>query len=44
VVFLEELATDLQQVSGHHKKLEGQLKRISEIETLLTRTASEGKR
>ncbi len=34
VVFLEELANDLQQVSGHHKKLEGQLKRISEIEVV----------
>ncbi|MEO8583619.1 MAG: hypothetical protein ABI415_07470 [Flavitalea sp.] len=44
VVFLEELANDLQQVSGHHKKLEGQLKRISEIENLLTRTTSEAKR
>lgn len=41
VTFLEELANDLQQVSGHHKKLEGQLKRISEIESLLTRTAQE---
>jgi hypothetical protein len=41
VMFLEELANDLQQVSGHHKKLEGQLRRISEIETLLTRTAQE---
>lgn len=35
--FLEELANDLQQVSGHNKKLEGQLRRISEIEALLTR-------
>lgn len=41
VVFLEELANDLQQVSGHHKKLEGQLRRITEIETLLARTAQE---
>lgn len=39
VVFLEELATDLQQVSGHHKRLEGQLKRISEIESLLSRVS-----
>jgi chromosome segregation ATPase len=44
VVFLEELANDLQQVSGHHTKLEGQLKRISEIESLLARAASEAKR
>jgi len=41
VLFLEELANDLQQMSGHHKKLEGQLRRISEIETLLNRTAQE---
>ena len=37
VTFLEELTSDLQQLSGHHKKLEGQLKRISEIEAMLTR-------
>jgi hypothetical protein len=37
VSFLEELTQDLQQLSGHHKKLEGQLKRISEIEALLAR-------
>lgn len=41
VVFLEELVKDLQQVSGHHKKLEGQLRRISEIESLLSRTAQD---
>jgi chromosome segregation ATPase len=37
VSFLEELTQDLQQLAGHHKKLEGQLKRISEIEALLAR-------
>ena len=37
VTFLEELTSDLQQLSGHQKKLEGQLKRISEIEAMLTR-------
>jgi len=41
VIFLEELANDLQQLSGHHKKLEGQLRRISEIESLLSRTAQD---
>jgi len=41
VLFLEELANDLQQLSGHHKKLEGQLRRISEIESLLSRTAQD---
>lgn len=41
VVFLEELANDLQQLSGHHKKLEGQLRRLSEIESLLSRTAQD---
>jgi Tfp pilus assembly protein PilO len=41
VVFLEELSNDLQQVTGHQKKLEGQLRRISEIESLLARTAQD---
>lgn len=41
VIFLEELVNDLQQLSGHQKKLEGQLRRISEIESLLSRTAQE---
>lgn len=41
VNFLEELVQDLQQVAGHHKKLEGQLKRINEIESLLSRTHEE---
>lgn len=41
VLFLEELANDLQQLSGHHKKLEGQLRRISEIESLLSRAAQD---
>jgi len=43
VAFLDELANDLQEVSGHHKRLETQLKRISEIETLLSRAAGEGR-
>ncbi len=38
VVFLEELANDLQHVAGHHKKLEAQLRRISEIEDLMHKT------
>lgn len=38
VVFLEDLVNDLQQVSGHSKKLEGQLRRLGEIEKLLTKT------
>jgi Tfp pilus assembly protein PilO len=37
VAFLEELNNDLQQVSEHHKKLDGQLRRISEMEALLTK-------
>lgn len=37
VSFLEELNQDLQQVSEHNKKLEIQLKRLGEIETLLHR-------
>ena len=41
VVFLEELANDLQHVAGHHKKLEAQLRRISEIEDLMHKTMQE---
>jgi hypothetical protein len=40
-LFLEELNKDLQEVSEHHKKLESQLRRISEMESLLTRTSPE---
>jgi hypothetical protein len=39
--FLEELNRDLQEVSEHNKKLESQLKRISEMESLLSRAAHE---
>jgi DNA repair exonuclease SbcCD ATPase subunit len=41
VNFLEELNTDLQQVAEHNKKLDIQLKRITEIETLLSRLSNE---
>lgn len=37
VSFLEELNNDLQQVSEHHKKLDNQLRRISEMEALLAK-------
>ena len=40
-VFLEELNRDLQEVSEHNKKLESQLRRISEMESLLSRSAPE---
>ncbi len=40
-VFLEELNRDLQEVSEHNKKLESQLRRISEMESLMSRTAPE---
>ncbi len=40
--FLEELNNDLQQVSEHNKKLESQLRRISEMEALLSK-ATQGK-
>ncbi len=36
--FLEELNKDLQEVSEHSKKLENQLRRISEMEFLLSKT------
>ena len=35
ISFIEELNNDLQQVSDHNKKFESQLRRISEMETLL---------
>jgi chromosome segregation ATPase len=38
VTFLDELNSDLQQVSEHNKKLESQLHRISEMETLLSKS------
>jgi hypothetical protein len=38
VTFLEELNHDLQELSGHHKKLESQMRRIGEIEMMLHRT------
>ncbi|WP_276479795.1 hypothetical protein [Paraflavitalea pollutisoli] len=41
VNYLEDLNTDLQQVAEHNKKLDIQLKRISEIETLLSRLSDE---
>ncbi|MDF2190715.1 hypothetical protein [Paraflavitalea sp. CAU 1676] len=41
VNYLEELNTDLQQVAEHNKKLDIQLKRISEIETLLSKLSND---
>jgi hypothetical protein len=41
VSFMEELNTDLQQVSEHNKKLESQLRRISEMEALLAKAMQE---
>ena len=37
ISFLEELNNDLQQVSEHNKKLDSQLRRISEMEALLSK-------
>ncbi|HEX6430127.1 MAG TPA: hypothetical protein VF008_20675 [Niastella sp.] len=37
ITFLEELNRDLQQMSEHNKKLENQLRRMSEIEVMLAR-------
>lgn len=39
-VFLEELNRDLQEVSEHNKKLESQLRRISEMESLLSKSST----
>ncbi|MBO9571192.1 MAG: hypothetical protein J7497_03140 [Chitinophagaceae bacterium] len=44
VIFLEELVKDMQEMSGHNKKLELQLRRINDIEALLARTANEGRK
>jgi chromosome segregation ATPase len=41
VTFLEELNSDLQSVSDANKKLEGQLKRIGELESMLSMAAEE---
>lgn len=41
VGFLEELNNDLQQVAEHNKKLENQLRRISEIESLLAKVSGQ---
>lgn len=38
VTFLEELNHDLQELSGHHKKLESQMRRIGEIEMMLNKS------
>ncbi|HET9278724.1 MAG TPA: hypothetical protein VFN95_11065, partial [Flavitalea sp.] len=42
VTFLEELNHDLQELSGHQKKLESQMRRIGEIEMMLNKE-SEGR-
>ncbi len=39
MLFLEELNRDLQEASEQHKKMESQLRRISEMESFLSRTA-----
>lgn len=41
VIYLEELNTDMQAVSEANKKLEGQLKRIGELESMLNVVAEE---
>jgi chromosome segregation ATPase len=38
ITFLEELNHDLQELTGHHKKLESQMRRIGEIEMILNKT------
>ena len=39
MLFLEELNRDLQEASEQHKKMESQLRRISEMESFLSRSA-----
>lgn len=40
ITFLEELSNDLQQIAQHNKKLDSQLKRMSEIEAMLNKVQS----
>ena len=39
-VFLEELNHDLQDISEHNKKIEGQLRRVSDMEALLAKVTA----
>lgn len=41
-VFLEELNHDLQEISEHNKKIESQLRRVSDMETLLAKITQSG--
>jgi len=41
-VFLEELNHDLQEISEHNKKIEGQLRRVSDMEALLAKITAPG--
>jgi hypothetical protein len=41
-VFLEELNHDLQEISEHNKKIEGQLRRVSDMENLLAKITGSG--
>ena len=43
VTFLEELNRDLQELTGHHKKMESQMRRIGEIEMILNKNTDFGK-
>jgi len=40
--FLEELNHDLQEISEHNKKIESQLRRVSDMEALLARITGSG--
>lgn len=42
--FLEELNHDLQEISEHNKKIESQLRRVSDMETLLNKITQSGLR
>ncbi len=37
--FLEDLNHDLQEISEHNKKIESQLRRVSDMETLLAKVS-----
>ena len=40
--FLEELNHDLQEISEHNKKIESQLRRVSDMEALLAKITGSG--
>ena len=42
MLFLEELNRDMQEATEQHKKMESQLRRISEMESIFSRSFPQG--